>query len=108
MERVQVGDEVIVVAGNHAGRKGKVSKILNKRDRVVIEGVNMVKRHVKAQPERPAGILEVEAPLAVSNVMLVDPESGAATRVRYEERDGSKVRVAVKSGKEIPSPKGKD
>ena len=108
MERLQIGDEVVVVAGNHRGRKGKVTKLISKTGRVVVEGVNIVKRHVKAQPERPGGILEVEAPLAVSNVMVVDPESGEATRVRREERDGKKVRIAVKSGQVIPSPRSQD
>jgi len=105
MERLQVGDQVVVVAGNHKGRKGKVTKLIGKTGRVVVEGVNIVKRHVKAQAERPGGILEVEAPLAVSNVMAIDPESGEATRVRFEERDGKKVRIAAKSGQEIPSPR---
>lgn len=98
MQRIQVGDTVVVVSGNNKGKTGKVSRVLLDRDRVVIEGVNMIKRHMKATPQTPGGILEVEAPVHASNVMLADPESGKPTRVRYEVRDGAKVRVAARSG----------
>ncbi|MBN2193699.1 MAG: 50S ribosomal protein L24 [Polyangiaceae bacterium] len=101
MRRVQVGDEVIVISGNHRNTRGKVVRVLPERESVVIEGVNTVKRHLKATPQRAGGILEVEAPIRWSKVMLVDPESGKRTRVRYEVREGKKVRVA-KSGAVLP------
>ncbi len=102
MQRLKVGDEVIVTAGNSKGRRGRVKQL--RGERVVVEGVNLVKRHVRAATNQPGGILEVEAPVHASNVMHVDPESGKATRVRVELRDGEKVRVAVKSGKDLPEP----
>ncbi|HMR05020.1 MAG TPA: 50S ribosomal protein L24 [Polyangiaceae bacterium] len=100
MERVRVGDEVVVISGNEKGKRGKVLRLLKDKDRVVIEGVNRIKRHMRATQAGPGGILEVEAPLHLSNVMPVDPEGGKPTRVRIQEKDGAKVRVA-KSGATI-------
>lgn len=97
MERLRTGDEVVVISGAHKGSKGRVKKLVRATGRVVIEGVNMVKRHSKPTPQRPGGIVQSEAPIDASNVMPVDPETGKATRVRIVERDGKKVRVA-KSG----------
>ncbi len=102
MQRLRVGDDVIVTSGNNKGRRGRVKQL--RGDRVVIEGINLIKRHMKATPNQPGGILEVEAPIHASNVMLVDPESDKPTRVRSESREGAKVRVAVKSGKDIAEP----
>ncbi len=102
MQRIRVGDEVVVISGNDRSKRGKVTRVLRDRGRVVVEGVNQVKRHVKAGPERPGGIVEMEAPIAASKVMLVDPETGKRTRVRIEEKDGKRVRVA-KSGAVIAS-----
>lgn len=98
MNRVVVGDQVVVISGNHKGEKGTVARIDFERNRVLVEGVNLVKRHMRATQENAGGIVSVPAPLALSSVMPLDPESGKATRVRVEERDGKKVRVAVKSG----------
>lgn len=100
MQRLRTGDEVIVISGAHKGSKGKIKAILKERDRVVIEGVNMVKRHMKPTPQSPGGIVRQEAAVHASNVAPVDPETGKATRVRVEVRDSKKVRVA-KSGAEI-------
>ncbi len=97
MRRLQVGDEVVVISGNHKSKRGKISRIIPAKEAVVVEGVNTVKRHIKATPQRPGGILEVEAPIHWSKVMPVDPQTGKATRVRFEVQDGKKVRVA-KSG----------
>jgi len=102
MQRLRVGDDVIVTSGNNKGRRGRVKQL--RGDRVVIEGINLIKRHMKATPNQPGGILEVEAPIHSSNVMLVDPESDQPTRVRSQSREGVKVRVAVKSGKDIAEP----
>jgi len=106
VQRLQKGDEVVVIAGKDKGKKGKVMRLFTETDRVVVEGVNLVKRHMKPNPRmQQGGILEREQPLAASNVMLVDPKTGKGTRVRVKTDDkGVKVRIAVKSGEEIPSP----
>ena len=100
---VKTGDTVIVIAGKEKGKKGKVIATYPKRDRVVVEGLNMVKRHTKPSQNNPqGGIITKEAAIHVSNVMLVDPESGKPTRVKMvQQADGTKVRPAVKSGKAI-------
>jgi large subunit ribosomal protein L24 len=97
MQRLRKGDEVIVVSGNDKGKRGKILRVLAERNTVVVEGIRKVKRHVKSQPQRPGGIIEVEAPINASNVMPIDPQTGKATRVKYKVEDGKKVRVA-KSG----------
>ncbi len=100
--RIRKGDRVIVLAGKDKGREGEVIRALPKEGRVVVSGVNMRTRHVKpSQADPQGGIRREEAPIHVSNVALKDPQSGAATRVRFEVRDGRKVRVAVKSGEVI-------
>jgi large subunit ribosomal protein L24 len=104
MQRITVGDQVVVISGEHKGKRGKVTRVLRERDAVVIEGINVVKRHLRATPQRGGGILEVEAPLHASKVMLVDAETGKPTRVRYEVRDGKKVRIG-KSGAIITAQK---
>lgn len=100
---VKTGDTVIVIAGKEKGKKGKVIATYPKRDRVVVEGLNMVKRHTKPSQNNPqGGIITKEAAIHVSNVMLVDPESGKPTRVKMvQQADGTEVRTAVKSGKAI-------
>ena len=103
MERIVVGDEVIVVSGDDAGKRGKVARVIPETNRVVIEGRNLVKRHMRATQQGPGGILEVEAPINASNVMPIDPETGKPTRVRFKVEDGKKVRIA-KSGAVIPAP----
>jgi large subunit ribosomal protein L24 len=97
MARLRKGDRVVVIRGNDKGKQGKVVRVIPERDMVVIEGINLVKKHLSATPQRPGGILEVEAPLHASKVMPVDPETGKRTRVKFQVRDGKKVRVA-KSG----------
>jgi len=104
MERLHVGDQVVVIRGNDKGKRGKVSKLT--ADRVVVEGVNVVKRHLKQTPQRPGGILDVEAPIAKSNVMLVDPTTNKPTRVSVKIENDKKVRVG-KSGTAILASKEK-
>ncbi len=100
--KIKTGDEVIILTGKDKGRKGKVVKIIKDKDRVVVEGVNMIKKHVKPSTENPqGGIVEKEAPIHISNVALVDPKSGEATRIKFEIKDGKKVRVSKKSGEVI-------
>jgi len=100
MSRIRKGDRVLVVRGDDKGKQGKVVRVLPDRDMVVIEGVNLVKKHLAATPQRPGGILEVEAPMHASKVMPMDPSTGKRTRVRNQTKDGKKIRVA-KSGAEI-------
>ena len=106
--RIRRDDTVRVIAGKDRGRTGRVKSVDPKNDRVYVEGVNIVKRHIKPRTLRDTqrsqelgGIVEMEGPVHISNVMLIDPSSGEPTRVTIK-RDGAKrVRVARKSGKEI-------
>ena len=106
-ERVKIhvttGDQVRVVRGDDKGKEGKVLRVYRKTGRVVIEGINIVKKHRKARgPEEQSGIIEMPAPMAASNVMLIDPKSGEPTRVRRRiDADGTKERVSVKRGDTI-------
>lgn len=97
------GDTVRVMRGDDKGKEGKVLRVFTKKNRVVVQGVNIVKKHRRARTaEEQGGIQEVEAPIAASNVMLIDPKSGAATRVRSRtDKDGTRERVSVKSGDTI-------
>ena len=100
--RVKKDDTVVVIAGKDKGKTGKVVKVFPKTNKVIVEGVNVVTKHQKPSAINPqGGIINKEAPIHVSNVMPLDPETGKGTRVRFEMKDGKKVRVAVKSGKEI-------
>ena len=96
--RIRKDDEVVVIAGAAKGQKGRVLKV-TEDGRVIVEGVKVMKRHQSPRKYREAGIVEREAPIDASNVMLVDPETEKPTRVRMgEDKDGKKVRVAVGSG----------
>ncbi len=105
--RIQKGDQVVVISGKDKGKKGKVMKFDAESNRVLVEGVNLVKRHMRPNPRmQQGGILEREQPIAASKVMHIDPKDGSPTRIRMKTDDkGVKVRVAVKSGEEIPSPR---
>ena len=100
--RIKKGDTVVVVAGKktEVGRQGKVLKVLPKKKRVLVEKLNVVKKHTKAgQANQQGGIVEKEAALHISNVMLVDPKDGKPTRVGYKVlKDGRKVRVSKRTG----------
>lgn len=102
--RIVRGDRVRVIRGNHRDEEGTVLRILRDTNRVVVEGVNMRKRHERASEANPdGGIVTFEAPLHISNVMLVDPASGDASRIRIRiEADGVKERITVKGGNPIP------
>lgn len=104
-EKIVSGDEVVVVSGKNKGQRGKVRKNMPKVDRVVIEGVNIVRRHLKQGRARQAGIVEMEAPLHVSNVMIICSSCNAPTRVGFREgSDGKKERYCKKCDASIPSP----
>ena len=97
---VRKGDTVQVISGAHKGATGKILRVMPKKELVVIEGVNMVYRHVRPTRQNPqGGRLQKDAPLHISNVLPVDERSGKGTRVRFEVTDdGGKARVAVRSG----------
>ncbi|EAP91230.1 50S ribosomal protein L24 [Oceanicaulis sp. HTCC2633] len=99
--KIKKGDKVIVLTGRDKGKTGEVTQVLPKEDRVVVSGVNVVKRHQRPAQTTPGGIVEKNASIHVSNVALVDPKSGEATRVGFKVEDGKKVRVAKKSGEVI-------
>lgn len=100
--RIKKGDVVVVIAGGDKGKTGKVLKILNKENKVLVEGINRVWKHVKPSQRSPqGGRLQKEAAIHISNVQLVDPSTGKGTRVRFETKDGKKSRVAVKSGTSV-------
>jgi len=100
--RIKKGDEVIVITGKEKGKKGSVLRVFPKDARVLVQGVNMVKRHTRPSATTPGGIVEKEAPLHISNLAHVDPKSGTATRVGYRVlEDGRKVRFAKRSGEII-------
>ena len=96
--RIKTGDTVIVIAGKDKGKTGNVSSVIKAQDRVIVEGVNMVKLHKKATQESPGKIEEKEASIHISNVAHLDPENGKATRVKYEFKNGIKSRLSVSSG----------
>ena len=100
--RLRRGDEVIVVSGRDKGRKGRIVRMQRDRERVIVQGANMVKRHTRPSAGQPGGIVEKEAALHISNVALVDPKTGEASRIGYKFlEDGRKVRFAKASGEVI-------
>ncbi|MHA6333204.1 50S ribosomal protein L24 [Qipengyuania sp. CAU 1752] len=100
--RIKKGDSVVILSGKDKGKTGTVSKVMPKDGKVVVEGVNMIARHRKPSQTNPqGGIDRYEAPLHIAKVAMADPKDGKPTRVRIEEKDGKKVRVAVKSGETI-------
>ena len=100
--KIRKGDRVVVVTGKSKGRTGEVLRVLRNKDRVLVQGVNMVKRHTAPSQANPGGIVEKEAYLHISNVAHVDPKSSEPTRVGYKVLgDGRKVRFAKRSGEII-------
>ena len=100
--KIRKGDQVVVLSGKDKGKHGEVTQAMPKFGKVVVSGVNIATRHVKpSQADPQGGLKRSEAPLHVSNVAIEDPKTGKPTRVRFEERDGKKVRIAVRSGELI-------
>ena len=100
--KIRKGDEVIVISGRDRGKKGSVLRVIPTEDRVLVQGVNMVKRHTRATRTTQGGILDKEAPIHASNIAHIDPTSGKATRVGFKMlEDGRKVRFAKASGELI-------
>ena len=100
--KIKKGDKVVILSGKDKGKQGEVIKSIPKDGKVIVAGVNVAVRHRKPNQANPQGGLERrEAPMHVSKVALQDPKTGKPTRVRFEERDGKKVRVAARSGELI-------
>jgi large subunit ribosomal protein L24 len=99
MQKLKINDEVVILAGKDNGKKGKVKSINFKRNTVIVDGVNIVKKAIKPTQENPnGGFSDLEKGVHISNVAVVSPKTGNATRVRIEEKDGKKVRIAKSCG----------
>jgi large subunit ribosomal protein L24 len=99
---IKQGDTVMVIAGADKGKTGRVLRVLTDKDRVVVEGINRVWKHVRpSQRNRQGGRIQKDAPIHLSNVMPLDPSTGKGTRVRFEMRDGRKHRIGVGSGVDL-------
>jgi large subunit ribosomal protein L24 len=99
--RIRRGDTVVVISGKEKGKRGEVERAIPAQNRVVVSGVNVRTRHARPSQQNQEGLYTFAAPLHVSNVMLVDPDSGEPTRVGYRFADSGKVRVSKRSGKDI-------
>ena len=99
--KIKKGDQVVVNTGRDKGRRGEVIEVQRTENRVLVQGCNIVKRHTRPTQTNPGGIINKESPLHISNVSLIDPDSGKATRVGYEVKDGKKIRIARASGKAL-------
>ena len=100
--RIRRGDTVVVISGKEKGKRGEVERVEPKKERVVVTGVNVRTRHARPSQQNQEGMFTFEAPIHVSNVMIVDPDSGEPTRIGYRFTDsGEKVRVSKRSGKDI-------
>lgn len=98
----KVGDKVVVIAGASKGKEGKIIKTLKAENKVIVEGVNIVKKHRKANGQESGGILEVEAPIHASNVMMIDPKTKKRTRIGHTiDKNNKKIRVSKKSNEKL-------
>lgn len=100
--KLKKGDKVIVITGKDKGKTGEITKVLVKESKVLVSGINMVKRHTKPTQENAGGIISKEMPIHISNVAFIDPKTSKATRLGFKmDKDGRKVRVAKKSGEVV-------
>ena len=98
----KVGDEVVVITGSDKGKKGKILKTLKAENKVIVEGVHIVKKHQKPTGQETGGILDVEAPISASNVMIVDPKTKKGTRIGHNiDKNGKKIRIAKSSNSNL-------
>ena len=98
----KIGDKVVVIAGKDKGKEGKITKVLRSENKIVIEGINVVKKHVKPNGQNAGSIVELEAPINASNAMMIDPKTKQRTRIGHKiDKNGKKVRVAKKSNEVI-------
>lgn len=101
-QRIKQGDTVMVITGADKGKTGKVLRVIGDKDRVVVEGINRVWKHVRpSQRNQQGGRIQKDAPIHISNVMPVDPATGKGARVRFADKDGRKHRLAVKTGTDL-------
>lgn len=99
---LKVGDKVVVIAGSDKGKEGKIIKTLRSENRVVVEGVHIVKKHQKGNGQETGGIVEMEAPIHASNVMIIDPKSKKRTRIGHTtDKNNKKIRIAKKSNEKL-------
>ena len=100
--KIKKGDKVVVISGGSKGKEGEVIRVMPQDNNAIVEGVNMVSKHTKPSAKNPqGGIVKTEAPIHISNLALIDPKSGKATRVGYKMEGENKVRVSKKSGEAI-------
>lgn len=100
--KIKKGDQVVVLAGGDKGKQGEVVQVFPKKYRAIVQNLNMIKKHTKPSATNPqGGIVETEAPIHISNLAIVDPDSGKATKVGYKMEGDKKVRFAKKSGKTV-------
>ena len=98
----KTGDKVVVISGKDKGKEGKITHVLRSENRVVVEGINIVKKHVKGNGQQAGSINEVEAPIHASNVMIVDPKTNKPTRIGHKiDKDGKKIRISKKSNSSL-------
>ena len=98
----KTGDKVVIIAGKDKGKEGKIIKTLRNENRVVVEGVNMIKKTVKPNGQNPGSIMDMEAPIHASNVMIIDPKTKKPTRIGHTtDKKGKKIRIAKKSNEKI-------
>jgi large subunit ribosomal protein L24 len=103
MEKIRKGDRVVVLSGRDKGKKGEVFQVMPKERRALVRGVNTLRRHQRQTPQQEGGIVSKEAPIHLSNLALEDPKDGKPTRIGFKVlADGRKVRVAKRSGEQIP------
>ena len=98
---LKVGDKVIVIAGSNKGKEGTIKKVLKDENKVIIEGINMIKKHQKSNGQESGGILEIEAPIHRSNVMIIDPKTKKPTRIGKTIEKDKKVRIARRSSEKL-------
>ncbi len=100
--KLKVGDKVVVIAGKDKGKEGKIIRTLRGENKVVVEGVNKIKKHVKPTGNEAGSIVEMEAPLHASNVMIIDPKTKKGTRIGHTtDKEGKKIRVSRKSNEKL-------
>jgi large subunit ribosomal protein L24 len=110
--KLKTGDTVVIITGKDRGKTGKIMRVMKKTARIVVEKINIKKKHIKKTQSRAGEIISFEAPIHVSNVMLVDPKSGKRSRIGYKRlEDGKKIRIAKNSGttldEKVKTPKSK-
>lgn len=100
--KIKKGDQVKVITGVSKGSQGKILKVFPSKNRIIVSGVNIAKKHLKPSAQKPqGGVIHIELPIHISNVSLIDPQLGCITRVKYIIKEGKKIRISKKSGREI-------